>query len=115
MCVRLCLASEYPLTIESCRQPHQLSADNRRHVADCTEKQTFDYFSGSEISFVLSFSALVLVFFGEFSASCSASALSSSSSSVSAVCAHPVALFHYFVEITVVTYQKKEMQRLTAV
>ena len=55
-----------PLTFESCRQPDQLNGSRRDHLAECTPMQTFDYFSGSEWSYALSFFFLFATFFGAY-------------------------------------------------
>ncbi|KAK2164701.1 hypothetical protein LSH36_60g05053 [Paralvinella palmiformis] len=47
---------------DPCPTPHQLNHSSGL-MEDCTEKQTFDYFSGSEVSFVISLIILFSTFF----------------------------------------------------
>ena len=67
MCGLLSISeSVAPLSFESCRQPDQLNGSRRDHLAECTPMQTFDYFSGSEWSYALSFFFLFATFFGTY-------------------------------------------------
>ena len=51
---------------DPCPQPEQA---NEKNLEPCTPHQGFDYFSGSEVSFITAFTCLGLVPFGDCTAS----------------------------------------------